>query len=463
MQQEKVCVVGMGYVGLTLALILSEVGFDVVGVDQREKSIKALRVGTSHFFEHGLEDILKRELDRHFWFHTEIADASASVYIVAVGTPVVGRDPKLEDLRNAAAAIGRVIKRGDVVILRSTVPVGATRSFVLPILEERSGLRGGADFYLAFAPERTVEGRALTELRTLPQVIGGLTPACTSRASDVFRTFAPQVISVDSLEAAEFVKVVNNTYRDVTFAFANEIAQLCHHWNLDAHRVIQAANSGYSRSHIPAPSPGVGGYCLTKDPYLLAYAARATGYLPKLALTARDVNESMPRHVADIVMSFFAARGKSLPGRKVLLMGIAFKGKPETSDIRFSPALAVAGLLREKGCRIFGHDPLIPAMAMSEEEIAPADPALGFANADVVIVMNNNPRFEQLPVRDLLETTAKPSLFFDAWRLFTPEVALAVPGVDYATLGYSSFLPKNKTGIMQYGAPAIPSSLLHAS
>lgn len=430
--------IGLGFAGLTLGLTLSEVGYSVYGIDKRPEVIATLRNGKAHFFERGLDDMLKREIGNRLQLFTEIPDISATIYIITVGTPIINRVPQMDDLRSAAEAVGKVLKRGDLVTLRSTVPIRTTRTLVLPLLEQISGLRAGSDFFLAFAPERTVEGRALQELRSLPQIIGGLTSACVSRCSDLFRTFSPHIIAVESLEAAEFIKAVNNSYRDITFALANEIALMCHQWNLDAHRIIKAANLGYPRSSIPQPSPGVGGYCLTKDPHLLVYSARQVGVEPRLTLAAREVNEAMPHHVAGVVENFYRTHGKSMPGSKVLLLGIAFKGRPETSDLRFSPSLDVAALLREKGCRVSGYDPQIGPAAMAEAQITPAGLYDGFANADAVVVMNNNPHFETLPVHDLLKNSADPVLFYDTWRLFSPEILHVLPKVRYATLGYRS-------------------------
>lgn len=438
-EQTKICIVGMGYVGLTLALTFSEIGYSVVGVDHRAKVVETLREGKSHFFEHGLEEVLRRELGKHFRFSTEL-DPSATVYLVAVGTPVgEGKLPNLEDLRAAAASIGGVLKRGDVVVLRSTVPVGTTRELVLPELEKASGLVGGKDFHLAFAPERTIEGKALTELRTLPQVLGGLTPACVQAAAAVFSTIAPTLVTVHSLEAAELVKVVNNTYRDVTFAFANEVALLCDRYNLDSHEVVHAANSGYERARVPLPSPGVGGYCLTKDPHLFVYAARKVGFEPTLIPAARVVNEQMPTHVVSRIAHFAAKTGKPLAGAKIFLLGVAFKGHPETSDVRFSPTLDVARALTLEGARVFAYDPRVDAETIAAQGMQPVlHIQEGFADALAVVLMNNNPAFADLPIAEYVEGLKQPLLVFDAWKLLPPEKMLQLAGVTYANLGFDT-------------------------
>lgn len=438
---RSVCVVGMGYVGLTLGLTLSEVGLPVVGVEKRERVVKSLLAGKTYFFEKGLENIFRRELGRRFRFSTEIPQEGADVFIIAVGTPVVGTTPQFEDLQTALQSVGEALKPGNTVLLRSTVPVGTTRSMALPILEKASGLVAGKDFFLAFTPERTIEGRALEELRSLPQVVGGISRECVRKAVELFDTFAPTVVVMPSLEAAEMVKIVNNTFRDVTFAFANEIALICDRWNMDAHEIIQAANLGYTRGQIPSPSPGVGGYCLTKDPHLFAYAAREAGCEPTLILQARKVNEQMPRYVAGQVEKFFRARAASPQGAKVFLLGIAFKGKPETSDIRFSSSLEVAKILRAMGCRVYGYDPRVSWTQIAEEDIIPCHLDEGFWESSAAILMTNHTEFETLPVEDCIDRMTKPALFIDTWRLFPPERIHKIADVAYSNLGFDTIVP----------------------
>ncbi|MEK7608997.1 MAG: nucleotide sugar dehydrogenase, partial [Patescibacteria group bacterium] len=246
---KQIGVVGLGYVGLTLALTLADLGFRVRGFDTNPRVAKSLRSGRPHFFENGLEDILKDSLKKSFEVVDDFKGAdNCDVYFIAVGTPLaVNKKPNLDHLKSASYMVGRVLKNGDAVVLRSTVPVGATRNVVIPILEKISGLKSGDDFSVAFAPERTVEGKALEELRILPQVVGGINWASADIAANIFNHLTHSVILVDSLEEAEMVKLVNNTYRDVVFSFANELALVCNKLGLNTRRVIEAANRGYTR------------------------------------------------------------------------------------------------------------------------------------------------------------------------------------------------------------------------
>lgn len=442
LKNKKICVIGMGYVGLTLALAFSDLGFKVVGVENREKVLSQLRQGRAHFYEAGLEEILHRELGKGFRFVIDLEETESDIFIVAVGTPIdFGKKPDFSVLEEIIQKIGKVLKRGDLVILRSTVSPGTTRNFVIPILEQVSHLKAGTDFNVSFAPERTIEGRALEELRTLPQIIGGLTEECSLFTANVFRPMAPQIVMVNSLEASEMVKLANNLCRDVNFAFANELVLICDKFNIDTHEVINAANFGYPRDHIALPSPGVGGYCLTKDPYILTEAAEKNGYLPHLLTIARNINEYMPHYVVGQVEKFLSAHNKKIDETKFYILGFAFKGKPDTSDVRFSPAVDVLNILKSKGAKnIYGHDPVVPKEIIAELGVNFSDVENGFQDADCVLIMNNHPVFSSLDILALLEKTRKPVLLFDSWKLFSPEKILKIEGVKYSNLGFDNFI-----------------------
>lgn len=438
---KKICIIGMGYVGLTLALTFSDLGFKVVGVEKREKVISRLKEGTAHFYEDGLTDILRRELGKGFDFTTDVKNVPSDIYIIAVGTPVdFGKKPDFSSLDEISHSLGKILKKNDLVMLRSTVSPGTTRNFVVPILEKESGLLAGRDFYVSFAPERTIEGNALEELKTLPQVIGGINSESSLRAADLFKKITKNIIFVNSLEAAEMVKLANNLCRDVNFAFANELALVCDKFNIDAHEVINAANFGYPRNHIALPSPGVGGYCLTKDSHILTDATEKRGYVPNLIMSARSINEYMPVYVFGQIEKFLRKFNKDIAQAKFFILGIAFKGRPDTSDIRFSPALDVAKLLKEKGAtNLHGFDPVVSKEIIHSEGLIFSDIESGFYNTDCVMIMNNHPFFEKLEIVRHLEKAKKPVLFFDTWRLFSPENILKQEGVSYSNLGFDNF------------------------
>ena len=432
---KQIGVVGLGYVGLTLALTLADLGFKVRGFDINKGVRASLTKGTPHFFEEGIKQILKDNLGKTFQVVDDFSgDNNCDIYFVAVGTPLNNqKEPNLGFLKDASARIGKVLKSGDAVILRSTVPVGTTRNFVAPLLEKHSGLKAGKDFFVAFAPERTIEGRALRELRTLPQVIGGMDKSSTDLAASIFNHMTHSAVLVDSLEEAEMVKLINNTYRDVHFAFSNELSLVCHKLGVDTHRVIEAANRGYERSNVPLPSPGVGGACLEKDPFILLHSVQSKDH--SLVRHARVVSDRMVDHVAETAVSFLKEHKKEVKNPKVLVLGFAFKGRPVTSDMRGSTTVPLIKRLQKATKNIHGFDPAVKRADIAALKVKPVtDLEKGFEDADAVIVMNNNPMFEDLNIRGLLGAANKPCFFFDTWGLYEKEEVTKVRHAKYKRL-----------------------------
>lgn len=435
-----VAVFGLGYVGLTLAVSLANQGHQVTGVDIREDVVKNLSMGKTHVLEPGLADMLQVNLrSEHIRFAAQIGSRQHSVYIVAVGTPLdqQGR-PNLKALSDVGNSIAGVLRRGDLVMLRSTVPVGTTREVFVPLLEKASGLEAGADFNIAFAPERTAEGRAMRELRTLPQVVGGLTPRCTRRAAAFWSTLTPSVVQVSSPEIAEMVKLANNSFRDLSFAFANELALLADRYNVNAFEVVQAANEGYPRNPIAMPSPGVGGYCLTKDPHLFGKLPTGESNGVTLGAAGRGVNERAALYPTVVVERFCRTAGIPLPEATVLLIGIAFKGEPETDDVRGSVALDVAAALRGRCKRLLGWDAVLDPEVLRANGLEPTtDLHSAIGASDAVLIMNNHVR-NVVPEAFVQSPNGRKRLIFDGWNQLNAEEMRKVPDVVYATMGYMS-------------------------
>lgn len=432
---KSIAVVGLGFVGMTLAAALAEAGFAVSGVDNKEEIIEAARAGRTVFHEPGIEPLLRHHVaEGNLRVSTDLEPAD--VYIIAVGTPL-GPDgkPVMAMVADAARIIGGQLKRGDLVALRSTVPVGTSRDVVVPILDRESGLRCGVDFHLVFAPERMVEGDALREMRLLPQIIGGFDPRSAELGTRVFSRLAASVVKVDSLEAAEMAKLINNSYRDVSFGFANEFAMVCDRWNLDAVKIIEAANMGYPRNTLPVPSPGVGGFCLTKDPLIYARAALDRGLAPVAATVGRAINDQILEHVTNKILSFFGELGRkhSTPP-KAFVLGFAFKGWPPTSDVRDSSTLYVVAALQRAGLDVHGFDPVATRGAVEAANVHWSDVASGFAGASAVILMNNHPSYKDLDLFTLLESMNRPALFFDGWHMFSRHEVEQVEGIEYRGL-----------------------------
>lgn len=431
---ERVAVYGLGFVGLTLSAALAGRGHRVTGIDVNDPLIDNLRQGRVHIHEPGLEDMLQACLERGtLQFAAEVGEADSNVSVIAVGTPVDDQGgANLAALEAVTRAIGARLCRGHLIVLRSTVPVGTTRGFVKPLLEELSGLVAGEDFHLAFTPERTVEGQAMRELRSLPQIVGGLTPACAQRAAAFWGSLTNSVVHVDGLEAAELVKLANNSFRDLSFAFSNALALLADRYNVDAFRLIGAANEGYPRNAIPLPSPGVGGYCLTKDPFLYAAIDQGMNHAT-LSRAGRSANRAAARYPVEVLGRWAERRGRTLEGLRVLLIGLAFKGQPETNDLRGSTAIDVAADLRRAGAEVWGWDAVVPAADIAAVGIRPVDMPEAAAAVDAILIMNNHPR--NIPA-GLVQRARRPGLIFDGWSLLDARQVEQHAGLFYATMGY---------------------------
>lgn len=436
-RSKPIGIVGLGAVGLTLGVTLADLGFKVCGYDVDEKIKASIRKGKPHFFEIGLEELLQKHVGKTFSIVDDfLRENSCAVYFINVGTPLdTNNRPNLDSLVRAAEDIGRIIKSGDLVILRSTVPVGTTRRIVAPAIEETSRLKAGTDFLLAFSPERTVEGKALVDLRVLPQVVGGINDVSAKLAAEILRRVTSEVIIAENLEAAEVVKLINNTYRDLTFAFANEIALIARRWGISARKVIEAANSGYHRSSVPYPSPGVGGYCLPKDNYIFLESARMVGHEPLLFHHSRRVSDTMIDTLTEDVHKFISKHHASR-NAKVFIMGFAYKGKPPTSDTRGSTTYDLIQKLKERKIHnLFGYDPMVNPEEIRRAGVTHvADPVQGLRDAHAIVVMNNNPAFQQIPIYEHFTSLKWPVLLLDTWGLYPKEKLSALTHVHYLTL-----------------------------
>jgi nucleotide sugar dehydrogenase len=317
------------------------------------------------------------------------------------------------------------------------VPIGTCRNYVKSRLEETSGLVCGIDFHLSFAPERTAEGKALRELRTLPQIIGGYNRDSLEATAAIFRDLTPVIVKVESLEAAEMAKLINNSFRDYVFAYANQMARIAGNFNINVVDVIKAANEGYPRDPVPLPSPGVGGPCLTKDPYIFASVAGNSDFDNDIFIRGREINEGMHQYVFDNVMQQLEGSGKTPSECRILICGLAFKGNPETGDIRNSSALEVAALFRGKVAEVLGHDPVALSAEIEEYHIKPVSIPEGFANIDAVLFLNNHKSFEKLNVFEMVRSMNGNPVIFDGWNLFRHEEIIAAKPCTYMGLSYT--------------------------
>jgi len=442
MYEKRIAVIGMGYVGLTLSVVLARNGFKIYGIESKKDIVQNLRSSIPYFHEARLKVLLDQvqrlgnlEICESFSSETKI-----DTYIICVGTPLKKEDktPNIEYIKNCVVDVANHMNRDCLVILRSTVPVGVSRNFVIPLLEEESGLNVGRDFSFAFAPERTIEGKAIVELETNPQIIGGFDEKSVSLTTDLFIKLTPTVVNVSSLEAAEMIKILDNTYRDTRFAYANEIAMLCEKLSLDAVEVINAANTHYSRNNIPVPSPGVGGACLSKDPHILIDFANKAGYDARIIKEGRRINECIPTHIVNRVEENLKEFNKDIEKSKIFIAGFAFKGEPETSDLRDSTTLWFLDELKKHTDvdNIFGFDPVVDNSQLDLLGIMVCKTIEeGYSNADVALFLNNHRSYLDLDPFEICSKMNKPAIFYDGWRMFEKDLFKKIEGVHYMGVG----------------------------
>lgn len=434
-RDRSVCILGLGYVGLTLAVAMADAGFQVLGVEIRDDAREKLARGKPHFYEPKLAEHLGRAVgERRIIFSKHIpAGSSAAVYIITVGTPLnENGSVRLDMVSNVAEEVSRNLRDGDMVVVRSTVKLGTTQKVVLPILEQ-----SGKTFDLTFCPERTLAGQALPELRSLPQIIGGATYGATLRAAQLFQFMTPTIVRVADIETAEMIKLVDNAQRDVWFAYANEVARICDAVGVSAAEVIQSGALGYPRRNLPMPGP-VGGPCLSKDSHILAEGLGDYRIEPEITMMARRLNERQPKEV----VAQLAATLKQLDGYpsqpSISLMGIAFKGRPPTDDLRGTMARPILDALREHfpkaECR--GFDAVVPGSSIGRFGLTPCRSIEEVMDgAHLVIIANNHRIFAEMPIESLAVRLARPGLIYDFWNNFDARDLHLPEGVGYMALG----------------------------
>ena len=382
-----VAIVGLGYVGLPLALSLAEAGLTVMGVDATQSRVEELRDGHSPIDD--VEDARLRDAlgGRLTVVHTSEADLSAAdVVFVCVPTPInEAKDPDLGAVLSAAALVRRHLRRGQLIVLQSTTYPGTTSG---PFREEleRSGLVAGRDFDLAFAPERVNPGDPASHRRDVPRLVGGLTPAGTARAAALLRRINTTVHELSSPDAAELAKLLENVFRNVNIALVNQLAHLCERMGLDVWEVIDAAATKPFGFMPFRPGPGVGGHCIPVDPYYLSWRARQFDFVDRFVEVAGDINLAMPRHVVELVAEALNDRGRSVKGARVGIVGVAFK--PNVRDPRNSPAKDVIALLLERGASVGYHDPFVASFRDGSGRVTSSEPLDELiAGSDVIVVI----------------------------------------------------------------------------
>ncbi len=369
-REAHVCVIGLGYVGLPLAVELAHVGFAVTGLDTNPARVEALSRGESYIADVANDDLRAVVQGGRLRATTDYAALDdADAVFICVPTPFTAtRAPDLSFVLDAARGIAAHLRPGQLIVLQSTTYPGTTEDEVLPILES-TGLKAGADFHLAFSPERINPGDRQHTVRNTPKVVGGLTRRCAELAALLLGQLHPSVHIVSSPRAAEMTKLLENIFRSVNIALVNEMALLCERMGIDVWEVIEAASTKPFGFMPFYPGPGVGGHCIPVDPYYLLWKAREYDFHTKFIELAAEVNQEMPYHVVERVGEALNAQGKTIRGARILLLGVAFK--KDVDDARNSPAERIAELLLAKGAELQYNDPHIPRFSVGGDVFYP--------------------------------------------------------------------------------------------
>lgn len=446
-KDRRVCIIGLGYVGLTLAVSMAEVGFEVLGIEIRKSVLDLLADSKAHFHEPGLEKKLKKVIRaKKLVISCEIPKRwIGGVFIITVGTPLAQNGKsRLDMIERSSRQVAQRLRKGDLVIMRSTVKLGTTRKVVKPILDS-----AGSIYDLAFCPERTLEGHALSELRTLPQIVGGDSYVAGIRASQLFQFLTPTVVRVSDIETAEMIKLVDNAQRDVSFAYSNEVARACDAIGVSAAEVIWAGKLGYPRTNLPMPGL-VGGPCLEKDSHIFAEGLREVGLEPVITMAARQTNENQPNEIVSYLREVTLGMDGFAKAPVITLLGIAFKGRPATDDLRGTMARPVFAQLQQAfpGAVFKGYDAVVSKAeinAFGLSHVSSLEQA--FNGSSMVLIVNNHPIFSAMAIEELAGCMKMPGLIYDFWNCFKYHELHLPPEIFYITLGSHGLvhLPSKRT------------------
>jgi UDP-N-acetyl-D-glucosamine dehydrogenase len=379
---QRVGIVGLGYVGLPLAVAFAEEGLEVIAVDVDHAKLASIAAGESY-----IEDVSSKRLgsvsERITATPRYAKLTKADAIVVCVPTPLTAnREPDLGVLRDAGVAIAGVLQEDQLIVLESTTYPGTTRERLVPLLEE-SGMRAGHDFHVAYSPERVDPGRTDFTMRTTPKVVGGLTPACGDRAEELYAHVCDDVVRVSSPDVAELTKLLENIFRSVNIALVNELTLLCDRMGIDIWEVVDAAATkpyGFMRFD---PGPGMGGHCLPVDPFYLSWRAREFDMATEFIELAGKINQDMPYKCVERVERALNDQAKAVRGARVAILGISYK--PDVADTRQSPALKIIALLKRMGAEVAYHDPYVPELQSHLLRSAPYPELL--EGADLVVIL----------------------------------------------------------------------------
>jgi UDP-N-acetyl-D-glucosamine dehydrogenase len=400
-------IVGLGYVGLPLAIAFAQAGCKVLGFDTQSQKVSLINQGESYIDDISSKDLTAAVKAKRFQATADMGRlGEPDVICICVPTPLTkNREPDLSFVTQASQAIAKCLRQGQLIILESTTYPGTTREVVLPALE-KSGLKAGRDFYLAYSPERVDPGNKKYGIKNTPKIVGGIDAASTELARLFYTQVADKVIPVSSAEAAEMTKIFENTFRHVNIALVNEIAQLCERMGISVWEVIDTASSKPFGFMPFYPGPGVGGHCIPLDPSYLASKAREYDFITRFIELAEEINTRMPHHVTTRIMETLDSHGKSLKDAKILVLGMTYK--KDIADTRESPSLKLAQLLMEKGANLKYNDPYIPSITLENRTLKSVEFSqanLSWADCTVIVTAHT--------CYDIKKIVAASKLVFD--------------------------------------------------
>lgn len=437
-KKYRVAIIGFGYIGSVIGSVLADKDIQVTGIEKNERIINSVRQARTPFNEPGLDELIKKVTQAGKLTVTDDLEAikGCDVFIITVGTPLSEDfQADVSQISQAARSITPYITDESVVIIKSTVPPYTTRDVVYPILKEKANVK------LAFSPERLAEGNAIREFRSVPIVVGGIDEASTRAVADFWRdTMGNEVIEVDGSVSAEMVKLADNLWIDVNIALAGELAKLSDKLGCDVLQIIHAANSlpkGCSNVNILTPSVGVGGYCLTKDPWFVQSMGEKYGVKLRLPKAGREINDSMPAYSAEAIDAILCQDGGRRADKKIAVLGIAFKNN--TGDCRFTPTKPTIDRLIELGYQVEICDPWTQAhdeRMVTDREVG-KDIEKAIQGAQCVAFLTGHEDFQRLPIPRIAELAAKHALIFDGRMFYSREKIVEIEqcGLRYKGIG----------------------------
>jgi UDP-N-acetyl-D-glucosamine dehydrogenase len=417
MPAQDVLVIGLGYVGLPLAVQAARAGFGVTGFDTSAELTRALNAGQSHVDDVTADEVAAARAQGFTATADEANLKPQDIIVICVPTPLSEADgPDLSAVRAAARTAGRLLRPGTLVSLESTTYPGTTDEIVRPLLEKASGLAAGVDFALVFSPERIDPGNPEYGLANTPKIVGGVTPACAEAAAAFYGQICEQVVLAASAREAEMAKLLENTYRHENIALVNEMAIFCRELDIDLHDAIRCAATKPFGFQPFYPGPGVGGHCIPIDPNYLSYKVRTLGYPFRFVELAQEINSRMPGYVTERAAELLNRGGRAVNGARVLLLGVTYK--KDIADQRESPARPIARKLRARGAAVAYHDPYVPSWQVDGQDIPrAADLEAAAAAADLVILLQAHQAY------DLPQLAATARLLLDTRGAVPPAQA----------------------------------------